>query len=438
MSRELATKNGPAELKVFFENELAKSVDALPKHIRSDRQIATLLGILARRNDVATCDKISILNSTVQALTLGLDLSENLAEVYLVPRYNSKKGVCECTLVVGYVGLIKLVRQAGQVANIQARIVYRDDEFAYEYTPDLNFMHRPAIGKKRSGGREEVKFVYAIAKLLNGEYLVEVMTVDQVEEVRACSKSANGGPWSSHWQEMAKKSALRRLAKILPKTADLVKALEINDSEFDFDAKPQIDHQTGHGSGKYASPDQTAEYLAKMESYLDERNSRWLDRWSRDGEVPDGVKDLCNRWAADKHLLKWCIDTGRLDPAIDVDGLKNAQIGRYTAIVYHRGKDDRKALTRELSKYIDEIEARQTEAVRAKHPELFETEDFGDEQFEDDPEGVYEAATVEALASLPVSTPAPVAPNSKDKKKDGPKAADTLFKPVPREPGSDD
>jgi hypothetical protein len=138
-------------------------------------------------------------------------------------------------------------------------------------------------------------------------------------------------------------------------------------------APPQND--SGHATGRYASPEQTAAFLEKLDGYLDKRRAKWLDKWvdEHTGEVPDGVGELCSRWQADNHLLKWCIATGQLDPASMPDdrGQKNAQVGRFTAIVYHRSKKDRIALTDELARYIDEQERVQEEKIRRKNPHLF-------------------------------------------------------------------
>lgn len=135
------------------------------------------------------------------------------------------------------------------------------------------------------------------------------------------------------------------------------------------------DNNSGHATGRYASPEQTAAFLEKMDAYLDRRNGEWLDQWTDEitGECPDGVKELCNRWQADNHLVKWAVQTGRLDPASVPDdrGIKHAQVGRFTAIVYHRSKAERIALTDELARYMDELARLQTEALRRRHPELF-------------------------------------------------------------------
>jgi len=156
-------------------------------------------------------------------------------------------------------------------------------------------------------------------------------------------------------------------------------------------------NNSGHGRGQYASEEQTEIYIRNLRTYLGQRNEAWLDRWMEDnGQIPDGVKDLCNEWQADNHLVKWAIQTGRLDPASMPDGesVKNRQIGRYTGIIYHRSKAEQAALARELKRYIDEQEQRQYEMLQEKHPELFadadEAQGMADEDAAIEPEVVAE------------------------------------------------
>lgn len=146
-------------------------------------------------------------------------------------------------------------------------------------------------------------------------------------------------------------------------------------------------NDSGHGRGQYASPEQVKEYLDKVNHYLAKRNAQWLDdlsRLSTDGMPAGAEKDLCNIHQADNHLVKWAVETGRLevDPRTRESGVRSRQIGLYTAIVYHRSKADQGALSRELRRYLDEQASRQEEKIRLAHPEL-----FADEPLEDEPDG---------------------------------------------------
>lgn len=120
-------------------------------------------------------------------------------------------------------------------------------------------------------------------------------------------------------------------------------------------------NDSGHGSGMYASQQQTSEYLDRLRAYLDKRNAAWLDRIQdkHTGEVPDGCpSEIANLWRCDGHLAKWAINRGLLDDrSIKPDGLQHRQIGRLTAIVYWRSEQDHRALAMEMKRYLDAIEA---------------------------------------------------------------------------------
>ncbi len=149
--------------------------------------------------------------------------------------------------------------------------------------------------------------------------------------------------------------------------------------------RPQ--NESGHKTGQYASPEQVAAYLDALRPFVEAKNQAWLDHWTDGGgELPASVKrDPLNLWQADNHLLKWCVQTGRLDEATPEQG-KARQVGAYCAIVYHRDKASRRALTQEMARYADEQLTRADEAIRAKHPELFggEVEDAGEREPGDD------------------------------------------------------
>jgi hypothetical protein len=146
-------------------------------------------------------------------------------------------------------------------------------------------------------------------------------------------------------------------------------------------------NNSGHATGMYASKEQTTAFLKAMEGYCDRRNAQWLDRWlvPNVGEYPRAIaKDLIRYQQADNHLVKWAVATGRLDPTIRGDETKSAQYGRFTAIIYHRSTEDRRALTQELRRYCDEQERLQTEKLYRTNPELFEREPGGDDEIDED------------------------------------------------------
>ena len=76
--------------------------------------------------------------------------------------------------------------------------------------------------------------VYAVATMKDGTRRCEVMTREEVELVRRSSRASTDTPWTTYYNEMAKKTVFRRLCKWLPYSSELDKALQISDAEYAF------------------------------------------------------------------------------------------------------------------------------------------------------------------------------------------------------------
>lgn len=107
-----------------------------------------------------------------------------------------------------------------------ARVVREGDEFNFEFGLDEKLIHRPGENEDAP-----VTHVYAVARLKDGGTQFEVMTRKQIELVRSQSKAGNNGPWVTHWEEMAKKTAIRRLFKYLPVSIEIQRAVSMDEKE---------------------------------------------------------------------------------------------------------------------------------------------------------------------------------------------------------------
>jgi len=209
-----------------FQRSLA---DVAPKHITKERIVKLALVAASRQPRLFECTPQSFLQSVMKAAELGLDCVGTLGQGYLVPYYNSKIKSYECQFIAGYQGLIELARRSGNIARIESRVVYEKDAFEVEYGLNQKLVHKPYLG----GDRGNIVCVYAIAELKDGSKQLEVMTIDEVNRIRDRSKAKDSGPWVTDFAEMARKTVVRRLAKYLPLSPDLVKAIETDDQQFD-------------------------------------------------------------------------------------------------------------------------------------------------------------------------------------------------------------
>ena len=127
--------------------------------------------------------------------------------------------------MIGYRGMLDLARRSGAIVNIDARVVFAADEFDLLYGTETRILHKP----KLSGDRGGVIGVYAVAQLQGGGSQVEYMSVEQVFAVRDASKAKDDGPWKTHFEEMAKKTVVRRLFKYLPVSVEALTAVGLDE-----------------------------------------------------------------------------------------------------------------------------------------------------------------------------------------------------------------
>jgi recombination protein RecT len=228
---------------------------ALPPHMRSDRMIEVARTLIFRTPKLQQCDTGSIAASIMRACSLGLDLEPSMMEGFLIPRWNDKIQANECNFQVGYMGLRKLALQSDEIKIIETVLVRENDEFDYYRDPTPHLMHRPKFGP--SAG--PVILMYSYARLTNGEPSIEIMTVDEIELIHQRSESyrnairykkAEFGPWISDWNEMGRKTVLRRHCKSLPRSLDLAKALEWDNEHFQVedDERPEPRQITSRGT----------------------------------------------------------------------------------------------------------------------------------------------------------------------------------------------
>lgn len=191
--------------------------DALPPQIPVEKFIRTTMTAIQMNHELLQADRKSLLASTMRAAQDGL-LCDNREAALVI--FRTKEGPrVQYMPMVG--GILKKIRNSGELASISAQVVYQADQFDYELGDNERIVHKPQLGE-----RGNPVAVYAIARTKDGAVYREVMSVTDVEKVRSKSKAANAGPWSDWWDEMAKKTVIRRLAKRLPSSADLDQVLE--------------------------------------------------------------------------------------------------------------------------------------------------------------------------------------------------------------------
>lgn len=199
---------------------------SLPRSMDADRFSRLLLTAANTNPDLFACTPQSFLAAGVAAAQLGLEPNDARGLAYLIP-YNDRKRGKVVQLIIGYRGMMDLARRSGMVTAINAFPVFADDHFRYTLGLDPTLEHIP-------GDHDEdpatLTHVYATAKIAGDPQFV-VLTRRQIDRARSSSRGADSSysPWTTHYVEMAMKTAIRRLCKFLPQTVEIAQALTLEE-----------------------------------------------------------------------------------------------------------------------------------------------------------------------------------------------------------------
>lgn len=201
---------------------------ALPKHITPDRMVRTVLTAMNRNPKLLDCTKESLWQAVMDCASLGLE-PDALGRAYLIPYEDRRNNRVICQLQIGFKGLADLAYRSGMVATLQAQVVRANDHFVYAFGAEEKLEHRPLM----SGDRGAPTCVYAYCKLKDGAFKFDLMSVDDVNRIRdrsqgykSAAKYGKDHPWTTDWDEMAKKTVFKRLAKMLPLSSEIREAVE--------------------------------------------------------------------------------------------------------------------------------------------------------------------------------------------------------------------
>ena len=192
---------------------------ALPKHVSAERFVRVVMTAIQTSPSLLEADRRTLFASATKAAQQGLlpDGREGAIVVF--------KGQAQWMPMVA--GIMKLVRNSGEISTWSVQAVYQNDTFDFCLGDDEHITHKPALSK-----RGELIAVYSIVTMKDGEKSREVMSVEDVNAIRARSRSGGSGPWVSDFAEMAKKTVVRRHSKRLPMSTDLDDALRADDELF--------------------------------------------------------------------------------------------------------------------------------------------------------------------------------------------------------------
>lgn len=199
---------------------------ALPSVMTPERFTRIVMTALSTTPELNECTPQSFLGAMMTAAQLGLEPNTPLGQAYLIPYRN--KGVLEAQFQLGYKGLIDLAYRSGEVELVQAQCVYENDTFTYQFGLEPKLEHIPA-----DSNRGELVKVYALFKTKSGGFGFEVMSVDDVREhAKKYSKSYSStySPWAKNFEEMAKKTVLKKCLKYAPLKSEFARGISSDET----------------------------------------------------------------------------------------------------------------------------------------------------------------------------------------------------------------
>lgn len=250
MSNETAVQKRPANkldgIMATIMERKSSLQRLLPRTVDVEWYLAEVRVAFARNPDLLKCaettqGQASIFDTVTTCAQLGLSPSGRLGSAHLVPFNTSVKmgekwvKVHLCQLVVGYKGYLDLVRRTGEVTTIHAEVVYDGEPFTHREGLAPDIQHEP----RRDDEPGPLRAVYAYAVMKDGFKQHTVLYRPDIARIRSSARGADNdkSPWKTAEAEMWKKSAVRRLVKMLPlspeKAKAVVRAQESEDAEWE-------------------------------------------------------------------------------------------------------------------------------------------------------------------------------------------------------------
>lgn len=229
----ITNQKKPPTMMDFIKASEKQITKALPSAITPERFTRICMTAVTQNPDLGRCTPQSFAGAMLTAAQLGLEPNTPLGQAYLIPFNNGRTGQKECQFMIGYRGLIELAYRSGELKEIRAEIVHENDEFEYALglNPVLN--HTPVMKN-----RGDLLCVYAVMKLNNGGEGFVVMSVEDVNKHRdKYSQAARSGfsPWKDNWEEMAKKTVIKKVLKYAPMKTEFVRAMVQDNSTLNFE-----------------------------------------------------------------------------------------------------------------------------------------------------------------------------------------------------------
>lgn len=232
---ENTQKNQGTEVTTVNSNQFIEKLKeswaaVLPSVCTPDRFARVALSCLRKNEKLVQAiqtkeGQVGVAQAFMKCAELGIEPDGRRA--YLIPYKN------EIQLIIDYKGIAELAMRSGFVSNIHADKVCENDDFVY----NVGAIEKHTIDFKNERGPAYA--YYAIVTFKDGSKKCEVMSKHEIDQIKeraaawkAYKKYGKECPWNTDYDEMAKKTVFKRLAKWIPQSPEMQRAIEIDDEDY--------------------------------------------------------------------------------------------------------------------------------------------------------------------------------------------------------------
>jgi len=212
---------------VASDGFIAKLSNALPEGMPVQRFVSITVSAIKQNPELIAADHDSLYNAIIRCAQDGLmpDAREAAFVIF--------KGKAVYMPMIG--GFRKIAAENGW--SIDTQCVYENDQFAYKLGAKPALEHMPApLGTPRG----KLIGAYAVCTHKDGRKQIEVMGRDEIEKVRAVSRSKDKGPWVDWYERQAEKTVGRRAFVKLPLSGPALeraaRVIDANDDDYELEA----------------------------------------------------------------------------------------------------------------------------------------------------------------------------------------------------------
>lgn len=223
VANKLQNRAPQKSLEEVFQDKFPAIKEALPRQFDPERFMRLGMTVFRTNAKLRECNFNSFLAALMQSVQAGLEPNTPLGEAYLIP-YGK-----EVQFQMSYKGIVTLAHRSREYKSIYAHVVYPNDRFNYQYGLHKDMVHIPADEPEG-----EPIYYYAVYHLINGGYDFAVWSRKKIEDhAQQYSQAVKKGwtsPWKTDFDQMAKKTVVKDLLKMAPKSIEVARAVSMDET----------------------------------------------------------------------------------------------------------------------------------------------------------------------------------------------------------------